>query len=140
MLPLRLPVYLNFVLLSLDSRQGPIDIRILRSVYAFSRSVRPQVEALRLRTLPQMICRLCSPPFFTYSVFHRSAVSHDVCHDPVCIFTVDNHFFKVLFISFTIDKIFLCSFNTLVFPSEYLVFVIKCVVFECETWVKKGRK
>ena len=41
-----------------------------------------------------MSCRLCSPAFFTYSIFHPTAGSHGVCNDPVCICTVDNRLFS----------------------------------------------
>jgi hypothetical protein len=100
-------LYLISVLLSLDSRQRPIDGRIRRRVCAFSATVRSQFGGPRLHTLPQMSSLLCSLAHFTYSVFHRSAGSHGVCRDPLCIFTVDNLLFpKFCFSHLQLTKFF----------------------------------
>jgi hypothetical protein len=45
-------LYLNSVLLSLDSWQGPLDVVLLRGVYAFSGFVRSQIGGIGLHTLP----------------------------------------------------------------------------------------
>ena len=124
-------LYLSIVLLSLDSRQQPIDIRLLRTVCAFTGSVRSQIGGLRFHTLPQMSCWLCSPAFFNNSVFYRSAVSHGVRHDPVCLFTVDN----LLFFKFCLSHLQLTKFSL---PFPYIrisLWTFSVLIQMCGLWM-----
>ena len=133
-------LYLNSVLLSLDSWQGPIHVLLLRNVNAFSGFVRSQIGGIRLHTLYRWFSgflHLLSSPT-SYFIDQKDRTGFAMILYVFALLMINVCFLSSVYLIYNWQN-FLCSFDILVFPSKYLIFVLKCVVFERETWVKKER-